>query len=703
MRNAPAQDRTVLTTCPRDCYDACGIEVAVRDGVIHHVRGDPHHAVSRGRLCPKCTAAYNGVFLDPSARLLVPLLRDGPKGTGTYREASWDEALAVAARRLGEIADGPGAGAILNAHYTGTFAQLGYAFGLRFMRALGAREVDPDTICNKAGHLALQYMYGEGASENGFDPRSAADAACILVWGANPSVSAPHQDEHWLAGAPGKLLVVDPVTTATARAADLHLQPFPGSDAALAFAFAHVIARDGLLDRELLSEHCVGWEELEPIVERCTPAWGEGVTGVPAAEIERAAAIYGRGPSLLWLGQGFQRQPRGGNAVRAVAQLAALSGNLGRPGAGLLYLNGTDSRGLDFERVAGGGVRDRSPEPISHMELAAWLEDPARCSGLICWNINIAASNPEQTRLRSALAREDLFTVAIDIFATDTTDFADIVLPAATFLETDDLVASYFDLTLSAQVAAVPPMGQSLPNSEIFRRLAAAMKMDDPALYESDAEVIAALLAGSATELSFAQLAQRGTVQAFAEPRIQFADLRFRTPSGHVELASAQAQADGHPRTAQPHADPRPPAGKLRLLTPASRWMLNHSFANEPRLAGRAGPGTVQLHPLDAQERGLQAGDRAILRSEVGELELEVALADGLPRGVAYSPKGRWPRLERQRANVNILNPGATSDMGAATAVHGVHVTVALAPDAAAQARTPRATTPAITNPTPSH
>jgi len=669
-------ETTILTTCPRDCYDACGIEVAVRDGAIRHVRGDRNHPVSRGRLCAKCTAAYNGLMLDPDARLTTPLLRDGPKGAGRWRPAPWDEALARIATTLTGITSDPaaGAGAILNAHYTGTDAVLGYGFGLRFMRTLGAREVEPDTICNNAGHVALDYLFG--TSEDGFDPRTATDAACIMVWGANPSASAPHQHDHWLPEAPGRVIVVDPLRTESARAADLHLQPFPGSDGALAFALAHVIVRDGLHDPELLTHHAVGWDELAPIVERCTPQWGEQATGVPATEIQHAAQIYGQGPSLLWLGQGFQRQPRGGNAIRAAAQLAAISGNLGRPGAGVLYLNGSDSRGLDSEYVTAAGLPDRSPDPISHMELVDWLEDPERTRALIAWNINIAASNPEQRRLRHALAREDLFTVAIDIFATDTTDLADVVLPAASFLESDDLVASYFHLSLSAQVKATEPPGDALPNTEIFRRLARAMDMSEPALQESDRDVIDRLLSGTGLGLSFEQLAARGTVWATPEPRVQFVDLRFPTPSGRVELASARAEADGHPRTAQPTADPRPAAGRLRLLSPASRWTLNDSYANEPKLTGRRGPARVTLHPEDAAERGLTTGDRARLRSPTGELTLQVEISAEVPRGVAVSPKGRWPRLEASGANVNVLNPGTPADMGASTSVHGVEVTV---------------------------
>jgi anaerobic selenocysteine-containing dehydrogenase len=211
-REAPT-DEVGLTTCPRDCYDACGIAVVKRNGSIRHVRGDRDHPVSRGRLCVKCATAYNGVLRDPNTRLKRPLRRTGPEGSGSFEEVSWDSAIDDIAQRLLAITTESGADTILNAHYTGTFAMLGYFFGLRFFNRLGATEVDPDTICNKAGHVALDYVYG--ISPEGFDPRTARDSACILVWGANPSASAPHQHDHWLPEAPGTVIVVDPVRTPT--------------------------------------------------------------------------------------------------------------------------------------------------------------------------------------------------------------------------------------------------------------------------------------------------------------------------------------------------------------------------------------------------------------------------------------------------------------------------------------------------------
>ena len=668
-------EEIVRTACPRDCYDTCGVTVHKRNGAIESVRGDPAHFVSQGQLCVKCSIGYNNEWLDPRSRLTRPLRRVGRKGEGRFEPVSWDVAIAAIADRLKRIAASAGPQAILNTHYSGTISLIAYLFPTRFFNRLGATEVSPDTICNMAGHVALHYVYGTSVS--GFDPRTGAAAACILVWGANPSASGPHVQEHWIENLPGKVVVIDPVRTASAEAADIHLQPFPGSDAALAFSMLHVIQREGLVDRDFVAQHTVGWDELEPMLAQCTPAWGEAQTGVPARLIEETARLYGRGPSLLWMGQALQRQPTGGNVMRACSILPAVTGNIGKPGTGFVYLNfDMAQRGIDGEYLTAPHLSKSAPPSISQMDLAAYLEDPARAQALMCWNINIAASNPQQERLRKALMREDLMTVVLDLFPTDTTDFADFVLPAASFLEFDDLVASYFHLTLSAQVKAAEPMGEALPNSEIFRRLASAMEFAEPELHESDSEIIATLLKRANLDGDFRAFAARAPVHIPAEPMIQFRDLTFPTPSGRIEIASESAAADGHPRVPQPLADPRPASGRLRLLSPSSAWSLNDSFSNVAKIAAHVGPAAIAMHPADAAGRGLAEGDQALVANETGRLVMRVTLTETLPRGVALSHKGRWPKQEAGRRNVNVLNPGRKSDMGESTAVHSVEVTV---------------------------
>ena len=317
----------IRTTCPRDCYDACGVLVKIATDGTLNVVGDPEHRVSRGALCGKCSIGYNGIWRDPSARLTRPLKRVGPKGTGRFEPTSWDQAIDDIAKRLNTIRGRDGAGAILQTHYTGTCSLIAGSFPLRFFNRIGATEVDPDTVCNKAGHVALQLMYGE--STRGFDPRTVDGSQCVMIWGANPSASAPHVHQYWLAETPAPKIVIDPIRHETATAADIHLQLYPGTDGALAFALLHVISAVGRIDRAFLSAHTQGWEEIECQLPACNPAWGEATTGVLARLIQQAALLYATGPSLLWMGQGFQRQSFGGNAMRAVGLLPAVTGNVG--------------------------------------------------------------------------------------------------------------------------------------------------------------------------------------------------------------------------------------------------------------------------------------------------------------------------------------------------------------------------------------
>jgi anaerobic selenocysteine-containing dehydrogenase len=663
---------TIKTTCPRDCYDACGITVTRKGGVIANVLGDRDHPVSRGALCGKCAIAYNGAWRDETLRLSRPLKRIGAKGKGEFSAISWDEALSEIASKLHHFIGEGHPRSIIHTHYTGTVGLIGGAYPNRFFNRIGATEVDPDTVCNKAGHAALELVFGN--SVEGFDPRSARDARCIIVWGANPSHSAPHQDKYWLKEAQKagcKIIAVDPIAHATAGAADMHLKLKPGSDAALAFGLLHVLRSRNLVDEAFLAQHVIGAEELAPAIAEMTPARTAQLCGVPEALIEATAIAYGVGPSLLWLGQGVQRQPMGGNIFRTLAALVAFTGNLGKKGRGFCYINGSAMRGIDMAMVTEPSLAHGGTGTISHMDLAAVLEDQSRSRAFINWNNNPAASSPEQGRLRRALERDDLFHVAIDLFHTDTTAYADIVLPAASFLEFDDLVLSYFDLTVSAQVKAADPPREALPNSEIFRRLARAMGFNDAALYEPDQALIARLLAATPYRGGFADLAKVGTAPLFPEPRIQFADLIFATPSGRIELASARAEAHGLPRLPQPHADPPPAPGRLRILSPAAEWLMNSSYGNDKVIRRRLGPATITLHPDDAAQAGFAEGDPVLVANETGRLSLAVTLSETTQRGVGIVHKGRWPGASPGDANINALVSGRKTDMAESTTVHG--------------------------------
>jgi anaerobic selenocysteine-containing dehydrogenase len=670
----------IKTTCPRDCYDGCGILVDQEDGKVIKVKGNPEHPSNRGALCPKCAISYNGVWLDDSARLLHPIKRTGAKGSGEFKRISWDSALKEIAEQLTATAHQYGPDKIFHTHYTGTSSVIAGSFPNRFFAHLGATEVDPDTICNAAGHAALNYVFGD--SVTGFDPRTAKDSACIMVWGANPSHCGPHVNQNWLYRQKAKVIVVDPVKTETAAAADLHLQLRPGTDAALAYSIAHVIQCEGLVDSTYVSAHVKGYAEVLPLIKTCTPQWGERATGVPAALIETAARSYAKGPSLLWLGQGLQRQPQGGNVFRACAMLPAVTGNIGKPGAGFYYLNNT----LGIAGRAGASPIYREPQtqtgpsPVSQMDMPSLLQDSAAIRSFLVWNCNPLASNPDQTSTRKGLAREDLFTVVIDCFMTDTAEYADIVLPAASFLEFDDLCASYFYLTVAAQVKCQEPLGESLPNQEIFRKLAKAMGLDEPTLYEDDQAILISTLKGAGIIDAWSDFAERGWAHIGAEPLILWSEGEFPTPSGKIELASERAEADGHPRLPQPRIDPAPAHGKLRLLSPADKWLMNSSFGNDSRILKKLGPALVVIHPETADAFNIRDGDHVRLSNVLGELDLTAKVSDAITPGALLSYKSRWLKTEPAPHNVNVLQAPTKTDMGESSSVHGTEVTIARIP-----------------------
>lgn len=524
----------------------------------------------------------------------------------------------------------------------------------------------------------MSLLYGE--SHLGFDPRTIQDSNCVLIWGANPSHSGPHSHKHWFAASKAKKIVVDPLRTNTALAADIHLQLYPGTDAALAYSLLHVMQREGLFNDNFISLHTVGSDELLPIINSCTPEWGERETGVPVALIEEAARCYAAGPSLLWLGQGFQRQLNGGNCMRAVGLLPAFTGNIGKAGAGFSYVTYTPAiAGLDFDAMAGAQLAAAEPVSISHMDFAEQLSAPDCFKSLLVWNTNPVASAPNQTRLRKALERADLFTVVIDCFQTDSADYADIVLPAAGFLEFDDLTFSYFHLNIGVQSKAREPMGESLPNQEIFRRLAKGMGYTEKELFETDEELIADMLEQMGVSNGFKEFQQRGWQSISAEPIIPWTDLQFPTASGKIELASDTAESQGLPRIPQAIADKGQNGGQLRLITPASDYRLNDSYANDPKLARNAGEAGVYIHPEDAERLNVGDGAMVNLSNGNGDLNLIATIGEISVPGVLVSYKGRWPKKEKEQKNVNVLHIGQKADMAGSTSVHSTLVT--LTPD----------------------
>ncbi|MGI9613290.1 MAG: molybdopterin-containing oxidoreductase family protein [Acidimicrobiales bacterium] len=664
----PTDPLKIRTTCPRDCYDTCGMVVEISDGAISRVSGDPDHPVSRGTLCGKCALAYNGAWIDRDARLASPLIRTGPKGSGHFKPTEWDTALGIVADRLTAIRGEGDAGQIVHTHYTGTNSMIAGGFPSRFFNRLGATEVDPDTVCNNAAHAALTLTLG--TSVHGFDPRSADTAGCLVVWGANPSASAPHAHRHWIPEFDGVTVVVDPVAHATARSADIHLQVHPGADAALAFALMLAARETSGLDHEFLESRCRDWDQVEGVLNSLDLARLAEVCGIEVATIMRVGEQIGGSDTLIWLGQGLQRQHRGGEIFRACVTLAAATGNLGKPGVGMLFLNG----GHYFHGASISG--DEEAPTVSHMDLVEVLRDRERTKALITWNNNIAASNPRQKQLRAALEDESLFTVVVDLFLTDTADYADVVLPAASFLEFDDLVTSYFNYSVSAQVKTIEPLGDSLPNQEIFRRLAARMGMDDPYLHVDDETLIADVLERSGLGLAFDELADAGTVWPDLDPVETFQNGVFPTSDGLLHLCGEEFVAAGLHETPTPAHDAAAPGGQFRLLSPADALNMNSSYGNDPKVQRLLGEPTVSINIYDAELHGLHDGQRVTVESPNGTLDAVVLVTDDVAAGVALFPKGRWPKHEGGNANVNVLTGDDRTDIGDSSAIHSLHVTI---------------------------
>ena len=333
--------------------------------------------------------------------------------------------------------------------------------------------------------------------------------------------------------------------------------------------------------------------------------------------------------------------------------------------------------GRDADYLTAARLKPASARTISHMDLAIRIESP-ETKAIITWNNNIAVSSPEQRRLRRALEREDLLQVTLDLFQTDTANYADYVLPAASFLEFDDVVMSYFNASISAQVKAVPPLGEALPNQEIFRRLATAMGLTEPELFETDADMIATLLDQAKPGLTFDTLAKVGTIEFPAAPTVQFEHHEYRTPSGKIELAGSAFIDAGLPRAPFASAEARPPGGELRLLSPASKWLMNSSFGNDPKVLKQLGEDQAFVHPDEAQSRGLADGARVRIGNRTGAIALRLVVSPDVPRGVILAHKSRWT-ANGVEGNVNALNPGKKADLAESCAVHSIDVSVVLA------------------------
>src|SRR5687767_2767971 len=535
--------KMVRVACPHDCPDTCAMLVTVEDGVATKIQGDPEMPFTEGTLCTK-VAHYLERTYAPD-RLLYPQKRVGKKGEGRFARISWNEALDEIAARLKRLAaENPET--ILPCSYAGTMGMVQYmSMDRRFFNKLGASLLDR-TLCSSAGKAGIKATLGGSV---GMDPERFDEARLIIRWGANPIVSNLHlwSRVQTAKRRGAKVVAIDPYRSLSAEKCTQHIALLPGTDGALALGMMHVLMTEGLVDADYIERYTLGYDELRKrVLEQYPPDWAARTCGIATETLIELAREYGRTkPTAIRLNYGMQRHAGGGIAARTIACLPALTGAWREPAGGLVLTTADfyrfDHAALERPDLLAG----RRPRVINHSQLGDALtsaEPPVRMT--IVYNNNPVAVCPDSAKVIAGFSREDLFTVVMDHFQTDTADYADYLLPATTQLEHTDVHKSYGHLYMLANNPAIAPLGEALPNSEIFRRLAAKMSYDEPCFRESDDEIAAVAF----TEPGFDWQALKETGwRRLDRPKVYapFAEGNFRTKSGKCEIYSADLAAIG--------------------------------------------------------------------------------------------------------------------------------------------------------------
>jgi anaerobic selenocysteine-containing dehydrogenase len=667
---AAAEPTVIRGACPHDCPDTCAWEVTVHDGVAEKLVGVKEHPFTRGGLCAKVSHYLERTYSED--RLRHPMIRTGPKGEGAFARVSWEEALGHIADRLTAIVAEHGGEAVLPYSFAGTQGVVqGGSIDRRFFARLGASRLER-TIC---GQAAAAGQLEAAGTLVGLRPDDIAHSRFIVLWGTNTIVTNLHQwpiiQRARKAGA--RVVVIDPLRTRTAAAADWHVRPLPGTDAALALGLMHVIVAEGLHDADYVARYAEGFEALQAELEAWTPERTAAVTRVPAEEIVALARAYATTrPAAIRRLIGIEHHREGARMVRTLSCLPVLVGAWRERGGGILAPTAWAAWSpLDQETLAGPQPDTRAVNMVRLAHALNDLQPPVRA--LVVYNSNPATTAPDSTRVMRGLAREDLFTVVLEHFLTDTARYADVVLPATTQVEHTDLVPSWGHTYITYNAPAIAPVGEALPNTEIFRRMARAMGFDDAAFDASDEELARAAVTGARWPLEnvdFDALRALGWAEGdLPEDFRPFAEGGFGTPSGRFRLWSEDLPPGFDP----PPGDEEP----LALMTAKSaHHFLNSTYANLPRhLAGEGEP-MLELHPDDAAARAIADGDRVRVHNARGSVLARARIGDIVGPGVVALPSGWWASRSPGGASANTLTTEELTDRGGGASVHGARVEV---------------------------
>ena len=677
MENA----QVIRGACPHDCPDTCATLVTVENGRATRIQGDPEHPFTQGFLCAKVNRYLERTY--HADRVLTPLRRVGPKGSGEFVEATWDEALDAISAKLNAIRNsGEGPQAILPYSYAGTMGLLqSEGMDRRFFHVLGASLLDR-TICATAGMMGMRMTVGASI---GADTEAVALSDLVILWGTNTLTSNPHLWPRILdAKAKGvKVICIDPIRTRTAEQCDEWIGIRPGTDGALALGMMHVLFAEGLQDDDYLARHTLGADQLRERVTEYPPSRVAAITGLTEARIVELARAYGRAKAaFLRLNYGLQRHGGGAMAVRAIACLPAVTGHWRRAGGGV-QLSSSGNFAYNKHALQRPDLVPPGTRTINMSLLGQALRAPDAGVGgppvraMIVYNSNPAAIAPDHLAVIDGLKREDLFMVVLEHFRTDTCDYADWVLPATTQLEHLDVHWSYGHLYASLNVPAIAPLGAALPNTEIFRRLVARMGLDHPCLQDDDDTLVRTSLDTTdprMASVTYDTLKANGWVRlTVPSPYLPYADGGFRTPSGKCEFYSERMKEmglDPLPNFTPPHEFPENvPALAARfpitLISSPAHQFLNSSFVNVGPLQRAAREPEVALHPHDAERRGIADGVMVMVENERGHFQARARVREGIREGVAWAPGVWWAKLSSDGRNVNATTSQRLTDMGA--------------------------------------